>query len=131
MSEKVDALFSGDPPAPPEPAEPKLRTIRGTLWVGIPLVILGVPCWTSVPGAVLTLWAWLATDAELPRIEAGEYTQEDAGKLLGLRRRASQALLLCVVTLVIQIVLLGTRFYERLWGSTLVALDAFRSLIGI
>ena len=78
MSDKVDALFDGDPPAPPEPAEPRLRAIRGMLWVGIPLVILGIPCWTSVPGAVLTLWAWLSTDAELPRIEAGAYSQNDA-----------------------------------------------------
>ena len=131
MSDKVDALFDGDPPVPPVPAEPKLRSIRGMLWVGIPLVVIGVPCWTSVPGAALTLWAWLATDAELPLIEEGEYTQEDAAKLMGLRRLASGALVLCVVTLILQIYLLNTRFYERLWGSMVVVLDTLRNTLGL
>ena len=131
MYDKVDALFDGDPPAPPVPAEPKLRSIRGMLWVGTPLVVLGVPCWTSVPGAVLTLWAWLATDAELPRIEAGEYSQEDAAKLIGLRRQASWILILCVVTLILQIFLLNTRFYERLWGSMVVIIDTIRAGLGL
>jgi hypothetical protein len=131
MSDKVDALFDGDPLAPPVPAEPRLRSIRGMLWVGVPLVVLGVPCWTSVPGAVLSLWAWLSTDAELPRIEAGEYSAEDAGKLLQLRRLASGTLVLCVVTLILQIFLLNTRFYERLWGSMVVVLDTFHAALGL
>ena len=130
MSEKVDALFDGDPPVAPTPAEPRLRSIRGILWVGIPLVVIGVPCWTSVPGAALTLWAWLATDAELPRIEDGEYSQDDAAKLIVLRRLASGALVLCVITLILQIYLLNTRFYERLWGSTMVVLDTIRATLG-
>jgi len=131
MSEKVDALFAGDPPAAPEPAEPKLKTIRGMLWVGIPLVVLGVPCWTSVPGAVLTLWAWLATDAEIPRIEAGTYSKEDAQRLMRLRRRASQALILCVISLVIQIFLLNTHFYEWLWGGAAEAIHSLRSMLAV
>ncbi len=130
MSDKVDALFDGDPPAPPEPAEPRLRAIRGMLWVGIPLVILGVPCWTSVPGAALALWAWMSTDAELLRIEAGAYSPEDAARLMVLRKRASIVLVLCVVTLVLQIFLLGTHFYERLWGSFVVVLDTIGSGLG-
>jgi len=123
MSEKVDALFAGEPPPPIEPAEPRIRAIRGILWVGIPLVVLGIPCWTSVPGAGLTLWAWMATDAEMSRIEAGTTTPEDAAQLMELRRLATGALILCVGTLIIQIILLGTTFYERLWGSIVVAMD--------
>jgi len=131
MSDKVDALFSGEPPTPPVPAEPKLNSIRGILWVGVPLVILGVPCWTSVPGALLTLWAWLSADAEMPRIEAGDYSEEDASRLLRLRQRASWALVLCVVTLVVQIYLLSTHFYERLWGSMTVAFNTIGSALGL
>ena len=84
-----------------------------------------------MPGAALTLWAWLATDAELPRIEDGEYSQDDAAKLIGLRRLASGALVLCVITLILQIYLLNTRFYERLWGSMMVVLDTIRATLGL
>jgi hypothetical protein len=131
MSDKVDALFEGDPPVEPVAAAPKLRSIRGILWVGTPLVLLGLPCWTSVPGAVLTLWAWLATDAELPRIEAGEYSEADAVQLLRLRRQASWTLILCVLTLILQVFLLNTRFYERLWGSMIVVVDTLRAGSGL
>jgi hypothetical protein len=123
MTDKVDALFAGDPPPPVEPAEPRLRSIRGVLWCAIPLVVLGIPCWTSVPGAGLTLWAWLATDAEMNRVDAGTTSEEDAAELRKLRRTATGALALCVITLVVQVLLLSTRFYERLWGSVVIALD--------
>ena len=122
MSEKVEALFAGEPPAPIEPAEHRIRAIRGILLFAIPMVILGIPCWTSVPGAGLTLWAWMSTDGEMSRIEAGTTAPEDAAMLIQLRRLAAGALALCVVTLIIQIVLLGTTFYERLWGSAVVAI---------
>ncbi len=91
--------------------------------MAIPLVILGIPCWTSVPGAVLTLWAWLSTDAEMKKVEAGQTSHEDAVVIVEIRRLATGALVLCVVTLLIQIVLLSTTFYERLWGSVVVTVN--------
>ena len=79
MSDKVDALFSSEIPTR-TPIEDRKRLVRlhRTLWMAIVLDVLGVPCWTSVPGAALTLWVWLATDADLTRIEAGEYSDDDA-----------------------------------------------------
>jgi hypothetical protein len=64
MTEKVDALFSGDLPLPPSELGPRLNRLRQTLSVAIALDVLGIPCWTSVPGAILTLYVWLSTDTD-------------------------------------------------------------------
>lgn len=124
MSEKVDALFAGEPPIPTATFEARIATIRGVLKVAIPLVILGIPCWTSVPGAVLILWAWLATDAQMSRSEVENASEELSQSLVRLRRFSTYALGLCVVTLIIQIILLSTTLYERFWSSIVVAIDA-------
>jgi hypothetical protein len=125
MSDKVDALFAGEPPIPSSGADDRVATIRGVLKVAIPLVILGIPCWTSVPGAMLTLWAWLATDAQMSRSEAENASDDVIQSLVRLRRLSTYALGLCVVTLIIQIILLSTTLYERFWSSVIVAIDAF------
>lgn len=124
MSDKVDALFSGElPTRTPIEAKKRLTRLNRTLSIAIVLDILGLPCWTSVPGAALTLWVWLATDADLMRIEVGEYSDEDAALLMRIRRYASIALIFCVISLVVQIVLLSTTFYQRFWGSISVAIQ--------
>ena len=124
MSDKVDALFSGElPTRTPIEAKKRLTRLHRTLSIAIVLDILGLPCWTSVPGAALTLWVWLATDADLIRIEIGEYSDEDAAFLMRIRRYASIALVFCVVSLVLQIFLLSTSFYQRFWGSISVAVQ--------
>ncbi len=124
MSDKVDALFSSDiPTRTPVEARQRLMRLNRTLWIAIVLDVLGVPCWTSVPGAALTLWVWLATDADLNRIEAGEYSDADAAFLMKIRRYATAALVFCVASLVLQIFLLSSSFYERFWGSISVALQ--------
>ncbi len=124
MSEKVDALFSGElPTRTPIEAKKRLTRLHRTLSIAIVLDILGLPCWTSVPGAALTLWVWLATDADLMRIEVGEYSDEDSAFLMKIRRYASYALIFCVISLVIQIILLSTTFYQRFWGSISVAIQ--------
>jgi hypothetical protein len=117
MSTHVDELFSGEPPKKPVDVGARIRRIRQILYVAIPLDVLGIPCWTGVPGALLTLWAWLATDAEVARIEAGDYAHEDATRLLTLRRVTFWALMLSVISLVLQTGLLSTPFYERLWAK--------------
>ena len=124
MSDKVDALFSGElPTRTPIEAKKRLTRLNRTLSIAIVLDILGLPCWTSVPGAALTLWVWLATDADLMRIEVGEYSDEDAALLMRIRRYASIALIFCVISLVVQIVLLSTTFYQRFWGSISVVIQ--------
>jgi len=112
--DKVDALFVGDPPPPPEAAAPVLRRLRALLWVAIPLNILGIPCWTGVPGAALTLWAWLVADGEMARVDAGAYHAEDAAALVRMRRLSAWVLGFCLVSLVIQVYLLSTPAYGQL-----------------
>ena len=119
MSEKVDALFAGEPPPPPVEATPRLAAIRSILWVALPLDLLGVPCWTGVPGAALTLWAWLQADGEMANVEAGAYSSEDAAALMRLRATSGWLLGFCVLSLLVQVYLLTTPFYGRLWTAML------------
>ncbi len=123
MSDRVDALFAGNLPAPPTDRGPRLHRLEQTLRVAIGLNVLGILCWTSVPGAVLTLWVWLATDSDAAQAEEGDISSADAERVVLLRRRATGALLFCVVALIAQIFLLSTSFYERLWGSLSVAIQ--------
>ncbi|MEL6349441.1 MAG: hypothetical protein AAFV53_40435, partial [Myxococcota bacterium] len=117
MSEKVDALFAGEPPPPPIEATPRLRTIRNALIVALPMNLLGIPCWTGVPGAALTLWVWLQADSEMARVEAGQYASDDAALMMQYRAASGWLLAFCVVSLLTQIYLLTGSFYTDLWGS--------------
>ena len=119
MSERVDALFAGEPPPPPVEVGPRLRLIRAVLLASLPLNLLGVPCWTGVPGAALTLWAWLQADGEMARVEAGEYPSDDAATLMRLRTAAGWLLGFCVLSLLVQAYLLTTTFYNVLWSRLL------------
>lgn len=125
---RVDALFAGELPPPPVEAGPRIRRLQRTLAVAIPLDVLGVCCWTGVPGAALTLYAWLLADGEVARVEAGEYTTEDAAQLMRLRTISAWTLGFCVVSLVLQIVLFNSTlyglFYDRL-------IDAGVRLLGL
>ena len=123
MSERVNALFSGDMPPPPTDYGPRFRTIEQTLWAAIVLNVLGIPCWTSVPGALLTLWAWLATDTDAALSSDEHMSSTDTEHLARLRKRATATLIFCVAALLVQIILLSTTFYERLWGSASVAIQ--------
>jgi hypothetical protein len=115
MSSNVDALFAGEPHKKPVDVSDRIRRIKRILWFAVPLDLFGIPFWTGVPGAILTLWAWLATDAEVARIEAGDYAHTDAMRLLTLRRITFWALLFSVVSLIVQSWLLSTPFYLVLW----------------
>lgn len=122
MSEKVDALFSGDLPLPPSELGPRLIRLRQTLWVAIALDVLGIPCWTSVPGSILTLYVWLSTDDDAIPGD-GMHSEENLAQLSQLRKIATWALVFCVASLIAQISLLSTAFYERLWGSLSVVIQ--------
>ncbi len=117
--EKVDALFAGEPPPPPIEAAPKLKLIRSALIVAAPLDLLGVFCWTGVPGAALTLWAWLQADGEMARIEAGEYDSDDAAAMMRLRVVSGWLLGFCVLSLLLQARLLTASVFNLLSGRFL------------
>jgi hypothetical protein len=101
---------------------PPRKTIRRILFFAIPLDLLAIPFWTGVPGALLTLWAWLRADAEARMVEDGRYGEEDSVALLGLRRIAQGALIFILLSFVFQIWLLGqpayTEFYRGLWAES-------------
>ena len=117
MSDRVDALFSGNLPEPNANHEARLQRLNQTAWAAIALNILGIPCWTSVPGAALTLWVWFATDPD--SIDGVDDAAPPAirEQFDQIRRRANVALTLCIAALLVQIILLSTSFYERLWGA--------------
>ena len=116
MSEKVDALFAGEPPPVLRNAQPRLRRIRRALLAALPLTVLGVLCWTGVPGAGIALWAWYQADEEVTHIEDDRYSSEDAAAILLVRRQAGWLLALAVLSLVVQVYLLTTPFYTVLWS---------------
>ena len=123
MTKRVEALFSGLGPELPTAATQTLSRTKRLLRIAIVLDILGLPCWTSVPGAVLTLWVWMRLDTEVAHIEAGAYSDADAAALMRTRGYASAALVLCAVCLVVQIALLSTTFYARFWGAISAGLN--------
>jgi len=123
MSDKVDALFAGEDPHQPMSASPRIQKLKRTLTIAIVLDVLGLPCWTSVPGAIMTLWVWMSTESDVARVEAGEYSDQEAAALMQLRSYAALALVFCVVCLILQIFLLSTQFYTRFWGSISVAVN--------
>lgn len=114
---RVDALFSGEPPPPPAEGAPRILRLKVMLGIAIPLNLFGIPCWTGVPGALLTLVAWLMADNDLARIEAGHYSGEDAAALLRLRTVAAWTLAFCVVSLMVQVWLLSTPAYAHLFEA--------------
>lgn len=114
--DKVEALFAGEPPPPPAEAGARIRRLLWLLGVAIPLDVLGIPCCTGVPGAALTIWAWLAVDVEIARVEAGDYGSEDAAIFMRLRSITRWAMVFCVGSLIMQIMLFYTPFYARWWS---------------
>lgn len=118
MSAKVDALFAGEPPETRD-LRPTLRRLRLLLLLSFPMNLAGVLCWTGVPGALLTLWAWLLADGEAGAVSAGALEGPDAAPLLRLRKLAAWNLGICVISLFVQASLLATPFYEQLLAETL------------
>ena len=109
MSNRVDNLFTGG-----EPDQRLAQTgwISALLAVAIPLDILGVLSCTSVPGAGVTLLAWWLVDREMALLESGVILVESAPRLNRLKQITMGALAFCGISLLFQIVLLSTGFYE-------------------
>ena len=113
-SSDVDELF-GQGDAPPRP-----RTAVISLWMytGLTLAVFGLAC-TSVPGALLVLWAWSMLDAELARVDNGYLAPEARDELTALEWRMWAAIGALVMLLLFQATLLSNGFYEWLWETAL------------
>ena len=121
---QVDALFAGDPPPPPASVDATLRRLRWLMGISLPLNALGVLCWTGVPGAVLTLWAWLLADAEATRAASGVFVAPDAERVSRYRSYAAWNLGFCVLSLIVQTAFLTTDLYETVLLRLLELLPA-------
>ena len=119
---KVDALFDGEPPLPPLDPAPRLRRLTLLLAVAIPLDLLGITCFTGVPGALLTLVVYLQADAEQALVDAGRYPSPEAiARLVRIRRVALWMMVFTLISLALQVVLfVGTDFYT---GTVLPLVD--------
>ena len=115
----MDALFAGEPPPAPLAAGPRIRRLKIVLGLALPMNLLGVTCWTGVPGAALSLYGWLLADVEVARVEAGEYATEDAAALMRLRTLSAWTLAFCVVSLMLQIYLFNTAYYRMAYDRLL------------
>ena len=110
---RVDALFAGEMPAPVD-ARRGVRRVVLLIAVAVPLNLAGVLCFTGVPGAALTLWAWLLADSEYTRIRESDAGPEALAAVQRARGWAAWNLGLCVLSLLAQAWLLTTNFYEGL-----------------
>lgn len=113
---RVDTLFDGEPPPPPVLVGPRVKLLRFLLGVAIFFDVVGL-VFSVVPGAALTLWAWLAADTEAARIEAGGHDEGAAAAVLGLRNVARWAMVLTVACLLAQAWLLHQGFYTVVWAE--------------
>lgn len=112
----MDALFDGEPPPPPIDAGPRILLLQAILAVALPLDLAAVLCCTGVPGAALTLWAYLMADAEVARVDAGRYASaDDAARVLRLRAVSGYAMAFTIVSFLVQIFLFATGRYDQLW----------------
>jgi hypothetical protein len=92
------------------------------LLLSLPLHLLGVPCWTGVPGALLTLWAYLLVDGQMHHLDAGALPVESLARLERVKRRATGLLLFSVASFLLQAWLLS-HGVGPLWASLLLALQ--------
>lgn len=119
----MDVLFGGEPPAPLVDPAPRLRRLAWLLAVAVPLDLLGVTCFTGVPGAFLTLWAYLLTDAEEAQVAAGRYPEGTAvAQVRRLRTVAVWAMAFTIVSFVVQIGLFWWGFYDVFYRPVLARL---------
>lgn len=117
---KADDLFSGDaPPAlPPDP----VPAIRRLLWLSAPMSAAGpFICVTSVPGALLALWAWYRADEELARVESGALPGQWDKRIRALRNHAFAVLSTASLLMMLQLALLSFGVYQGLIALALTA----------
>jgi hypothetical protein len=106
----VDDLFSGGAKAPP--IADNLARIWRFLVFATPLNLFGFACFTSVPGAFLTLWAWQLAEEEVARVESGALPAERGASVRAARGYAFGMLVFVCFSLLGQIVLYSLGLYD-------------------
>ncbi|MFN7147753.1 MAG: hypothetical protein ACK4YP_28545 [Myxococcota bacterium] len=112
----ADDLFSSEAPAP---VRDRLARATMVLAFATPLVLLGVTCFTSVPGAVLALVGWQMADEEVARVESGALPLD---RLPTARRVRAAGFSLVVLS--------GVLFLVQIWFFTQGWYDPVAALIG-
>ncbi|MCB9780346.1 MAG: hypothetical protein H6742_17410 [Alphaproteobacteria bacterium] len=113
---KVDELFDGEPPPPQVDVRPRVLRLQLLLAGAVALDVAGLLL-TVVPGAIVTVWAWLSADAEVARIEAGTYDEKAVAAVVGVRNVARAAMVFCVLCLVGQAWALHNGYYDAVWAT--------------
>ena len=104
MSDRVAGLFSGEPPRRP----PNLDWVKAILILSLVLAAMNAPFGTGSLGLLLSLGCWWATGNMWDAFLRGELLLTHPGALKRLRVQAAGVCGICVLTLVIQLVLLTT-----------------------
>jgi len=86
------------------------------LRIAIPLNLLGITCFTGVPGAALTLWAWSRADDEMARVANGALPAERATEVAALRNHCFGWMVFATMSLAAQLLLIGTGSYGPLFS---------------
>lgn len=120
MSEPVDELFGG------QGAQRRERTILGLLAGGLITAIFGL-LFSSVPGGLMVLGAWMMAEGDLEAIQAGYLPEEVRPEAQRLRWWTLVGLSLILIIFVAQGVLMSMGFYDLLWIDTLEWLVAMGS----
>ncbi len=113
-AERVDALFAGPSGAEAAPRADRSGRILLLLLVAAPLNLVGLVTCTSVPGALLTLWAWTLARRDMELMEDGALPVTETVRLARLKLAATVMLVFCSLVLLLQVGLLASGFYERL-----------------
>jgi uncharacterized membrane protein SpoIIM required for sporulation len=112
---KADELFTGDKPPPP-PASPA-PPIERLLWLAMPLNLMGPFCFTGVPGAILSLWAWYLADEAMAKLDNGALPESFRKSLKTLKSTCFANLLLCMILLILQIIAFSLGIYQLLFQA--------------
>lgn len=113
--EPVDELFGGAAPPPGPPADAALVRAGRFLAVGFLLTLCGPCCFTGVPGAGVSLWAWMLADEQVQAVERGALPEALGRRARAMERRAWWACFVAMVFVGAQVLMYWTGMYEAVF----------------
>jgi hypothetical protein len=117
MTSPIDELF-GDGEGQ---TKPRLRLVWALLAGGLCLLLPGM-LFSTVPGGLLILVAWMVIETERGRAESGYLPTHTHPSIYRLRNVTFSALIAMLLLVVVQGVFLNSGFYEPLWSGWIGAL---------